>query len=111
MLMPLLFANEALQLIHGEPLASALRGFEWFLAEGYLARLQRDAEWAALLVHHEAMLKENYELAFWALSQGLLVDSYSDALCEALDKVPRLRQFGAIEPADRRTTPSAPEAV
>ena len=87
-------AREALQLVHGEPLASALRGFEWFLVEGSFAQLQRDGEWAALLVHHEAMLEEHYELAFWALRQGLLVDPYSDALTEALSRVPRLREFG-----------------
>jgi len=87
-------AREALQLVHGEPLASALRGFEWFLVEGSFAQLQRDGEWAALLVHHEAMLDEQYELAFWALRQGLLVDPYSDALTDALSRVPRLRQFG-----------------
>ena len=89
-----LFAREALQLVHGEPLASALRGFEWFLVEGSFAQLQRDGEWASLLVHHEAMLDEQFELAFWALRQGLLVDPYSDALSEALSRVPRLRQFG-----------------
>ena len=89
-----LLAREALQLVHGEPLASALRGFEWFLVEGSFAQLQRDGEWAALLVHHEAMLDEQYELAFWALRQGLLVDPYSDALTEALSRVPRLREFG-----------------
>jgi hypothetical protein len=87
-------AREALQLVHGEPLASALRGFEWFLVEGSFAQLQRDGEWAALLVHHEAMLEEEFELAFWALRQGLLIDPYSDALTEALSRVPRLRQFG-----------------
>ena len=87
-------AHEALQLIHGEPLASALRGFEWFLAEGYFARLQRDAEWAALVLHHEAMLHDQFELAFWSLCQGLLVDPYSDALSDALARVPRSRQFG-----------------
>ncbi|HEY5104219.1 MAG TPA: hypothetical protein VII65_04155, partial [Acidimicrobiales bacterium] len=40
--------HQALLLIKGEPLASALRGFEWFLAEGHGARLARDGEWAAL---------------------------------------------------------------
>jgi DNA-binding SARP family transcriptional activator len=87
-------AREALQLVHGEPLASALRGFEWFLVEGSFAQLQRDGEWAALLVHHEAMLDEQYELAFWSLRQGLLIDPFSDALSDALSQVPRLRQFG-----------------
>ena len=87
-------AHEALLLIKGEPLASTLRGFEWFLAEGFAARLARDGEWAALALHHTAMRKRNYELAFWSLQQGLLIDPYSDALADALAKVPRLREFG-----------------
>ena len=87
-------AQRALVLIKGEVLASALRGFEWFLAEGHSARLARDAEWAALLVHYESLERGNFELAFWALQQGLLADPYSDALRDALARVPRLREFG-----------------
>ena len=87
-------ARQALTLIKGEPLASALRGFEWFLAEGYGARLSRDGEWAALVLHHDALCRDQYELAFWALQQGLLIDPYSDVLREAAVRVPRLREFG-----------------
>jgi hypothetical protein len=87
-------AHDALLLIKGEPLASTLRGFEWFLAEGHAARLARDGEWAALALHHTSLQRGNYELAFWALQQGLLIDPYSDALSEALSRVPRLREFG-----------------
>lgn len=87
-------ATRALRLVQGEPLASALRGFEWFLAEGHGARLARDGEWAALAVCHHAARRRDYERAFWALEQGLLVDPYSDALREALGEVPRLREFG-----------------
>jgi hypothetical protein len=87
-------AHQALLLIKGEPLASALRGFEWFLAEGHGARLARDGEWAALVLHHASLERGNYELAFWSLQQGLLIDPYSDALGEALSRVPRLREFG-----------------
>ncbi len=87
-------AHQALLLIKGEPLASALRGFEWFLAEGHAARLARDGEWAALVLHHEALQRGKYELAFWSLQQGLLIDPFSDALSEALSRVPRLREFG-----------------
>jgi hypothetical protein len=86
--------HQALLLIKGEPLSSALRGFEWFLAEGHGARLARDGEWAALALHHSALGRRNYELAFWALQQGLLIDPYSDAMTEALKRVPRLREFG-----------------
>ncbi len=87
-------AHQALLLIKGEPLASALRGFEWFLAEGHGARLARDGEWAALALHHEALQRGKYELAFWSLQQGLLIDPFSDALSEAITRVPRLREFG-----------------
>ena len=87
-------SQEALDLVHGEPLASALRGFEWFLAEGHIARLQRDGEWAALALHHDSIKKKRFELAFWALQQGLLIDPYSDVLLESLARVPRLREFG-----------------
>ena len=87
-------AQRALRLVQGEPLASALRGFEWFLAEGHGGRLARDGEWAALALCHHAMGRGEYERAFWALEQGLLVDPYSDALREALATVPRLREFG-----------------
>jgi len=84
----------ALNLVQGEPLASALRGFEWFLAEGHAARLARDGEWAALALHHESLVTGDYELAYWALEKGRLIDPYSDALIAALERVPRLREFG-----------------
>ncbi len=87
-------AHQALAMVKGEPLASALRGFEWFLAEGYSARLSRDGEWAALALHHDAIENGRYEMAFWALQQGLLIDPYSDVLLEASARVPRLREFG-----------------
>lgn len=92
-------ARSALELVHGEVLASTLRGFEWFVAEGHAARLARDGEWAALMVHHHALAEHEYDLAFWAVQQGLLIDPYSDALREALAQVPRLREFGR----DRRS--------
>ena len=87
-------AHQALSLVTGEPLASALRGFEWFLAEGHGARLSRDGEWAALALHHEAVQHDKFDLAFWALQQGLLIDPYSDVLLETIARVPRLREFG-----------------
>ena len=86
--------REALDLVHGEPLATALRGFEWFLAEGHAARLARDGEWAALALHHDSLERGDYELAFWALQRGRLMDPFSDVLVEALTQVPRLREFG-----------------
>jgi hypothetical protein len=87
-------AHQALAMVKGEPLASALRGFEWFLAEGFAARLSRDGEWAALALHHDSLANGRYEMAFWAVQQGLLIDPYSDVLLEASARVPRLREFG-----------------
>ena len=86
--------GEALALVHGEPMANALRGFEWFLVEGYWARLLREGEWAALALHQWALSHDDVELAFWAIEQGRLLDPFNDALVDALSQVPRLRQFG-----------------
>jgi hypothetical protein len=85
---------EALRLVHGEPLASVLKGFEWFSFEGHRAQLQRDGEWVALALHDSALARDDVETAFWALRQGLLLDPDSDELLDALERVPRLRQFG-----------------
>ena len=85
---------EALRLVHGEPLASVLKGFEWFTFEGHRAQLQRDGEWVALALHDSALARNDVETAFWALRQGLLLDPDSDVLLDALERVPRLRQFG-----------------
>ena len=90
--------RRALALIHSEPLATALRGFEWFLAEGHLARLQRDGEWAALQLASDAKDSGDFDLAFWAIEQGRLLDPYSEALEAALHRVPRLREFGRDRP-------------
>lgn len=85
---------EALSLVQGEPLASALRGFEWFLAEGHWARLVREGEWAALALSRWALVAGDVDLAFWAIERGRLLDPYSDTLATALAAVPRLREFG-----------------
>jgi hypothetical protein len=90
--------QQALELVRGEPLATALRGFEWFLAEGHLARLLRDGEWAALRLADEARIEGDYELAFWAIERGRLLDPYSEVLEAALHRVPRLREFGGDRP-------------
>ena len=84
---------DALRLVHGEPLASVLKGFEWFTFEGHRAQLQRDGEWVALALHDAALTRDDVETAFWALRQGLLLDPDSEDLADALERVPRLRQF------------------
>lgn len=91
--------RDALALVHGEPMANALRGFEWFLVEGFWARLLREGEWAALALHQWALRHDDVELAFWAIERGRLLDPYNDALADALGRVPRLRQFGGDGPS------------
>ena len=86
--------REALELIKGEPMACALRGFEWFLSEGHLARLQRESEWAALALAHEASQCGDVNLAFWAIEQARLCDPHNEVLIQALNHTPRLREFG-----------------
>ena len=83
--------TEAVGLIEGEPLSAELRGFEWFLAEGHMARLQRDAEWAALRLAQIAIATGDFDLAYYALERGRLVDPYSDDIVAALARVPRRR--------------------
>lgn len=86
--------RSALELVMSEPLSSSLRGFEWFIAEGHQAKLSRDGEWAALALSDLALRNGDVELAFWSIRQGLLLDPYSDDLAEALNAIPRLREFG-----------------
>ena len=97
--------REALQLVMSEPLASSLRGFEWFIAEGHQAKLSRDGEWAALALSDLSLRKGDVELAFWAIRQGLLLDPYSDDLAEALTAIPRLREFGGNRPSATQHQP------
>jgi hypothetical protein len=103
------FLQRALALVRGEPLASALRGFEWFLAEGLSARLQREGEWAALALHEHALAVGDVELAFWAIAQGRLIDPYSDELLGALARVPRLREFGGDGSGAAQHQPVGPD--
>ncbi len=79
----------ALSLVKGEPLASVLKGFEWFRFEGHLAQLQREGEAAALTLADLAMERHLPDVAFWALRQGLLIDPESPALREEFERTPR----------------------
>ena len=92
------FYRDALRLVEGEPFSSVTRGYEWFILEGHLASLQRDGEWAALTLAATASEHGEYDTAFWALRQGLLLDPGNAALLDALYAVPRLRQFGSNGP-------------
>ena len=83
----------ALSLVHGEPLVGVRHGFEWFSVEGHLAKLQRDGEWAALVLHDVSLATGDVERAYWAIERGRLLDPFSDVLADALAQVPRLREF------------------
>ena len=98
----------ALSLVHGEPLASVLKGFEWFTFEGHRAQLQRDGEWVARALHDAALDRDDVETAFWALRQGLLIDPESEDLLDALARVPRLRQFGRDRTSAAQHQPVSP---
>ena len=86
--------RRALALVRSEPLSSTTKGFDWFVLEGHLASLQRDGEWAALSLFEHYCDEGDFDEAFWALRQGLLLDPTNDVLRDALYQAPRLRQFG-----------------
>jgi hypothetical protein len=99
---------DALMLVRGEPLVASARTWDWFLAEGWLARLARDGEWAALTLSRIASVEDDLAVAWWALEQGRALDPYSDALLGAQARLPRQANFDAMDPADCSTSPSAP---
>lgn len=99
------FYRDALRLVEGEPFSSVTRGYEWFILEGHLASLQRDGEWAALTLAATASDHGEYDTAFWALRQGLLLDPGNATLLDALYAVPRLRQFGRNGPGAAQHEP------
>jgi hypothetical protein len=86
--------EQALRLVSAEPLSAVTRGFDWFVLEGHLARIQRDGEWAAMALYEYSCRIGDFERAFWALQQGLLLDPTNDLLRGELYQAPRLRQFG-----------------
>jgi hypothetical protein len=106
--------ESALALVQGEPLSSVTRGFEWFVLEGHLAKLQRVGEWAALTLATWATDEGDVDLAFWALQQGLYLDPTSDALRDALWSTPRLGQLrrnGADAPQHQAIRPGRAVAM
>ncbi|NNN03503.1 MAG: hypothetical protein HKL87_05865, partial [Acidimicrobiaceae bacterium] len=92
----------ALRLVQGEPLASVLKGFEWFRFEGHLAQLQREGELAALALFDIALEREEPDVALWALRQGLLIDPESPRLRDELGRAPRLLPLRVGQPDDDR---------
>jgi len=100
----------ALELIEGEPFATVLEGYDWFLTEGHLTRLQAVCEDAACELVDLALDQGLVALARLAVERALLVDPYAVRLAAAAARVAAARQasFAAIEPAVRSTAPSAP---
>jgi DNA-binding SARP family transcriptional activator len=100
----------ALELIEGEPFATVLEGYDWFLTEGHLTRLQAVCEDAACELVALALDEGLVDLARLAVDRALLVDPYSERLAAAAARIAAARQasFAAIDPAVRSTAPSAP---
>lgn len=102
-----------LELIESEPFATVLEGYDWFLAEGHVARLQAVTEDAACELVSLALAHGYVELATFAIEAAALVDRHSERLAAAASQVAAARQasFEAIAPAARKTVPSAPAVV
>jgi hypothetical protein len=100
----------ALELIESEPFATVLEGYDWFLSEGHVARLQAACEDAACLLIELALAHGLIELATFALEHAVLVDRHAERLAVAAASIAAARQasFEAIAPAARSTAPSAP---
>jgi len=100
----------AIDLIESEPFATVLAGYDWFLAEGHLTRLQAVCEDAACELVGLALDRGLIALASHALSRARLVDPYAERLAGAARDIAAARQasFEAMAPALRSTVPSAP---
>ncbi len=100
----------ALELIEGEPFATVLEGYDWFLTEGHLARLQTVCEEAACALAVLAIERGLVALARLALAQASLVEPHSERLAAMSMRVEAAAQasFDAMLPALRSTVPSAP---
>jgi hypothetical protein len=100
----------ALELVEDEPFAAVLEGYDWFLAEGHLTRLQAGCEDAACDLVDLALERGLVDLARLALDRAALVDPHSERLARAAAAVAAARQasFAAMDPAARSTVPSAP---
>lgn len=100
----------ALELVEAEPFAAVLEGYDWFLTEGHLARLQTACEDAACELAGLAVARGLVPLARLALERALLVDPYSERLAAMAMRVEEAAQasFEAMAPALRSTEPSAP---
>jgi len=103
----------ALELIESEPFSTVLEGYDWFLSEGHVARLQIACEDAAFELVELAVADGLVELAAFALDRATLVDPHSERLAAGAMRVAAARQasFEAMAPAARSTAPSAPAAV
>jgi hypothetical protein len=100
----------ALELIEEEPFATVLEGYDWFVTEGHLARLQTVCEDAACELVELALRCGLVPLARFALDRARLVDPYAERLADAASRVEAARQasLAAMAPAPRSTVPSAP---
>jgi hypothetical protein len=100
----------ALELVEDEPFAAVLDGYDWFLTEGHLARLQTVCEDAGCELAELAAERELFPLARFAIERATLVEPYSERLAAVAAAVESRRQASlpAMSPALRSTVPSAP---
>jgi hypothetical protein len=77
----------ALDLVEGEPMASALSGYSWWDSEGHGARIAAVLVNAANDLAALAVEAGLFDLAQWGLDQARLVDPYSEALSRAAMQV------------------------
>lgn len=79
--------HAGLDLVSGEPLGSALTGYEWWRAEGHERRIADVVVDAACALAREAVREGRIDLARWAVDRARLVEHYSEALCRAAMQV------------------------
>ncbi len=73
----------ALELVEGEPLATALSGYSWWEAEGHGGRIAAVLVDAACAMSALAVDAGLFDLAGWGLERARLVEPYSEALSRA----------------------------
>ncbi len=81
----------ALELIEGEPFATVLSGYDWFLAEGHLTRLQVLCEDAACELVSLALERDLVALATLAVERARLIEPSSEHLSMAAADIAEAR--------------------
>jgi hypothetical protein len=99
----LAWIRSALELIEGEPFATVLAGYDWFLAEGHLTRLQVMCEDAACELVSLALERGLLALATVAVERARLIEPSSEHLSMAASDIAEAR-LRATEDGQWRTS-------